>query len=241
MTKFPTAIILTVLLTLIFSANVQAETHRIFTNAAIMEKAPKWLKATRVRKVTAKMQRKLEWTVHRIPVNFYPTQDDFAKAHPMGPRAMAVTLNRKSGQSVHLGPKVTDKNFDQVFAHELVHVILAQKYKRAIPKWFEEGLANHYSANRKVDYAFLKREGPPADVRMIGHPFKLDPKKITYHYMVSQALAEMLDRKCKLVNLISLSVGRSMEPFIKTYCEIKDLNEEYKNWVEKKARFSKQS
>ncbi len=226
----------------IFASLISVESlasNKMMTNAAILENVPSWLKSVRVRKVTARMQRKLEWTIRRIPVTFYSTQEDFGKAHPLGARAMAVTMSRGDKQSVHLGPKVTDENFDTVFAHELVHVILRQKYKKAIPKWFEEGLANHYSANKKVDYKWLAQQGHPEDVRQIGHPFKLDPKKIHYHYMVSQALAEMLDKKCTLVNLISLSVERSMEPFIKTYCEIKDLNEEYQKWVSKKAKFQR--
>ncbi len=214
----------------------QSDKNRIFTNAIIMDQPPSWLKAVRVRKVTRRMQRKLEWTIHRIPVHYYSSSEAFGAAHGLGPKAIAVTINRSGSQVVHLGPRVTDENFDEVFGHELVHVILAQKYKQAIPKWFEEGLANHYANKGKVDYKWLLNNGFPEDVRKVGHPFKLSPEKIRYHYKVSQALAEMLDRKCKLVNLISLSVGRSMEPFIKTYCEIKDLNEEFKKWVKKKAK-----
>ena len=229
---------LLILTALPLDLDAQPKSKAIFTNAITMDKPPSWLKAVRVRKVTARMQRKLEWTIHRIPVYYHATNEAFAAAHGLGPKAIAVTINRAGKQVVHLGPRVTDKNFDEVFGHELVHVILAQKYKRAIPKWFEEGLANHYANKGKVDYRWLLSQGFPEDVRQVGHPFKLNPSKIRYHYKVSQALAEMLDRRCKLVNLISLSVGRSMEPFIKTYCEINDLNAEFKKWVKKKAKAS---
>jgi hypothetical protein len=62
---------------------------------------------------------------------------------------------------------------------------------------------------------------------------------VLYRYKASQAFAEMLAGKCDLQNLIRLSVERKMEDYMATYCEIKDLNQAFRDWVKKKAsRFS---
>jgi hypothetical protein len=138
--------------------------------------------------------------------------------------------------SVHLGPDVNDKNFDDVFGHEMVHVIVFQKYKDSIPKWLEEGLANHLAKRGNVDYKWLAKQPFPDDVREMAHPFKGSAALISYRYMASQAFAEMLQKKCELENLIRLSVQRKMEDYMRTYCEIKDLNVAFRDWVKKKAQ-----
>lgn len=215
-------------LTFIFFLNI-AQAKEIQTNAASMNNAPEWLKATRVEKITDRMQSSLEWTIRKIQVVWYADQAAFEKAHGLGPYARAVS--HKSLNIIRLGPQVTDKNFDSVFGHELVHVIAYQKYKEAIPKWLEEGLANHLSKNSKVDYKWLATKPWPSDVRALIHPMKGSAEDIRYNYQASQALAEMIAKKCDLTNLLRLSVGRTMESYLSTYCEIPDLNEAYKKWI----------
>ncbi len=207
----------------------------ILTNATTMTNAPDWLTATRVEKVTDHILNKLEWTIHRVSVRWYYTDADFQQAHSMGPYIMAVTISKGDEIVVHLGPKVNQSNFDQTFGHELVHVIVGQKYKSSIPKWFEEGLANHYSSADKVNYKMLSSQPLPADVRLLAHPVRGSQIEIDYRYKASQAIAEMLDKKCDLENLIRISVERKMEDYIKTYCEINDLNLAFRDWVKKKA------
>ncbi len=207
----------------------------LVTNAFEVHNAPEWLKRTRVEKITDRIQTKLEWTVRRSSVFYHPTQGSYSKAQNLGPRAIAVTRHQSGKSQIHLGPKVNDENFDEIFAHEVVHVIIEQKYKGAIPKWFEEGLANHLSKAPPVDYKWLVKFDFPKDVRELAHPFDGADENIRYSYKASQALAEMLAKKCDLENLLRLSVERKMEDYIRTYCEIPDLNLAFQKWVKGKA------
>lgn len=209
----------------------------IITNSVIMPNPPGWLKSPRVEKVIDRIQSKLEWSTRRVKVYWYSSQKEFEKQHSLGPLPRAVTIKKPGEQVIHLGPKVNNSNFDWIFGHEMVHIISFQKYKGAIPRWLEEGLANHLAKKTKsVDYKWLAKQNFPKDVTQMDHPFKGTEKGVVYHYMASQALAEMLDKKCDLENLIRLSVERKMENYIDTYCEIKDLNATFKDWVKKKAQ-----
>lgn len=212
-----------------------AQAGEITTNAFRVHSAPGWLRRTRMEKITNRIQTKLEWTVVRSDVFFYEDPEAYAAAQKLGPRAVAVTKHSNGVSKIHIGPAVTDKNFDEIFAHEVVHVIIEQKYKGAIPKWFEEGLANHLSKSAAVDYKWLVGFDFPEDVRDLAHPFDGASEEIRYRYKASQALAEMLAKKCDLENLLRLSVRRKMEDYIRTYCEIPDLNEAYRAWVKKKS------
>ncbi|MGE4132389.1 MAG: hypothetical protein AB7F86_12175 [Bdellovibrionales bacterium] len=214
---------------------VPPEKNVIETNALTLHNPPKWLKRTRVEKSIDRIQTKLEWTIRRIQVYYYSSFDDFAKAHSLGPMALAVTQTGTGEAVVQIGPSVTSENFDGVLAHELVHVIAFQKYKTAIPKWLEEGLANHLAKMQKVDYKWLAAQPFPPDVKELAHPMRGSTSEISYRYKASQAFAEMLDKKCDLENLIRLSVERKMEDYMRTYCEIPDLNEAFRAWVKKKA------
>lgn len=209
------------------------DSHRIFTNALVMDEAPLWLKRTRVEKVTAKIQRELEWSIRRIQVIWHTDESEFQAFHKNGSAVLAVA--RKSENSVHLGPRVNSENFDQVFGHELVHVIIYQKYKTAIPKWLEEGLANHIAKQGKVDYEWLVKQELPKDVTQLNHPFRGSKNDVYVHYMTSQALAEMISRKCSLPTLLQLSLERKLENYLATYCEIKDLDADFQKWVKRKA------
>lgn len=215
----------------------------IRTNELTFENAPSWVTQGRIERVTARIQDKLEWTTRRTTVQYFSDAMSFAKAHSLGPHATAVTSTRGDTSTIFLGPKVTTENFDQALGHELVHVIITQKYKGAIPKWLEEGLANHLARTGRIDYKWLSRQTLPADVRELAHPMlrTADPgrtmqQSLHFRYQASQALAEMLDKKCDLLNLVRMSVGRSMETYIANMCEIKDLTGELKNWVIKKAK-----
>ena len=211
------------------------EAKDIRTNETTITGAPEWLTESRVDRVTFRIQQKLEWTTRRTKMKFYSNRSEFERAHTLGPNAMAVTVGRGNEATVHFGPRVLENNFDEVFGHELVHVIVIQKYKGAIPKWLEEGLANNYSNHGKVDYKWLATQKFPDDVQQLAHPLLGSAEGILYRYKASQALAEMLEKKCGLENLVRLSVQRKMEDYIKSYCEIKDLNVAFKAWVTSKA------
>lgn len=214
---------------------VSAHAKDFTTNNLEFRGAPAWLTQSRIERVTDRMQDKLEWQVRRVPVTYYEDPEGYARAQSLGPMADAVTIFRGDRAEVHIGPSVRNDDFDAVLGHELVHVILGQKYKGAIPKWFEEGLANHYAKRGRIDYAWLSRQTFPADVQELAHPFQGSAAMIGYRYKASQALAEMLDKKCGLENLIRLSVQRKMEDYVKSYCEIKDLNAAFRDWVKKRS------
>lgn len=223
-----------ILLFFLFLVAPYTHAEEIVTNAVRMTDAPSWLKRTRVEKITDRIQTQLEWTIRKIEVRWYKDADSFAKAHSLGPFAMAVT--RKGDNLVMLGPAVNNQNFDTTFGHELVHIILGQKYKDAVPKWLEEGLANYLAKNGKADYAYLAKRPFPSDVRNFTHPYGgKSYDDVHYHYVASQALAEMIARKCDLTNLLRLSVERKLENYLETYCEIKDLNEAYRKWIKSKS------
>lgn len=222
-----------ILLALLLSGSLSAK--EIVTNEITMSNAPEWLKQPRVERVTDHVQMILEWTTRRVNLFWYSTQADFEKVNNLGPLSIAVTKHENGTSSIHLGPRVDDKNFDEIFAHELVHVIVFQKYKDAIPKWLEEGLANHIARSEKVDYKWLANQPLPKDVRELAHPFSGSADGVIYRYKASQALAEMLSKKCDLQELIRLSVQRKMEDYIRTYCEIKDLNVAFRDWIKKNA------
>jgi hypothetical protein len=219
----------------------EAKAKEIKTNGVTMPNAPDWLTTSRVDKVIERMQGKLEWTIRQINVYWYKTQDEFDKAQNFGTLASAVTKKVDGVTTVHMGPKVTQTEFDEIFGHELVHVIVNQKYGESIPKWLEEGLANHLAKRGAVDYKWLAGQPFPNDVRELSHPMQGmqglqgNAALVSYRYKASQALAEMLDKKCDLSNLIRLSVQNKMENYIETYCEIKDLNTAFRDWVKKKA------
>lgn len=213
---------------------VQSQAKEIRTNALLMQNAPEWLKRTRVEKVTRRIQMHMEWTIRRIDVFWYTSETEFQKVHKKGPAVLAIA--RKSDNTVHIGPRVTDKNFDQVFGHELVHIISYQKYKGAIPRWLEEGYANFLAQQGKVNYKWLASKTLPKDVTQMGHPFAGSREDVYLHYEISHALAEMIEKKCKFQTLLQLSVERKMENYLKTYCEIADLNSELHAWIQKKSK-----
>jgi len=208
----------------------------ITTNDVTMSNAPDWLKQPRVERVTDRIKTRLEgYATKKTPVSFYNTQEAYDQVQPYGAMSLAVTKYDGGAPAVYIGPQVDDKNFDEVFGHELVHVWVYQKYKGAVPKWLEEGMANFFSSKKKVDYKWLASKSLPEDVHTLAHPFSGSSSEVQYRYVASQAFAEMLAKKCDLEELLRLSVTRKMEDYMKSYCEIKDLNQAFKDWVKKKA------
>lgn len=225
---------------------ILAEAKSIQTNELTFSNAPDWVTESRVDRVVSRIQNKLEWTTRRTKVNWYTNLGEYTKAHSLRPEALAVTTSSGTTSVILMGPTVTSENFEHVLGHELVHVIVYQKYKGAIPKWLEEGLANHLARPGQLDYKWLAKQPLPKDVRELAHPMgsgnnrdrniTREMNAIRYRYKASQALAEMLDKKCDLLNLVRMSVARKMEPYIATMCEIQDLNAAFRGWVLKKSR-----
>ena len=59
--------------------------------------------------------------------------------------------------------------------------------------------------------------------------------------MVSKALVEMISKKCDLSDLLQLSVGKNLDSYLGTFCEIKDLNQSFTMWLEKKNKRTSQN
>ena len=229
-------LILLTWITLITPAPLQAA--EIETNTISMENVPTWVKSNRVEKVVEQIQSRLEWDIRKVKVTWFTDQAAFEKLHGFGPAVLAFA--RQSDNSIQIGPRVTDASFDGIFGHELVHVILYQKYKGAVPKWLEEGLANYTVQRDTVDYSWLASQ-PEVDVHTLVHPFKgFSSDEVAvharYHYAASKALVELIASKCDLSELLQLSVGKKLETYLSTFCGIDDINVEFRKWIKQKSK-----
>lgn len=219
----------------------QASASQILTNAAKFENPPQWLKEEQVEKVISDIQKYLEWDIRQVNVVWYDQQAAFQNFHHYDGSVLAVSkfaASKTEKDTIHIGPRVEAKNFKAVFGHELVHVILNQKFGKSIPKWLEEGFANYIAKQGSVDYKWLSTQNI-GEVRNLVHPFinggSASPR---YHYQASTALVEMLAKRCPdgLNDLLQLSVGQSLEGYLSTTCEISDINAEFKKWVQSKSK-----
>lgn len=221
-----------ILFSFLLFCSSSAFSQELLTNCARFQNAPKWLTLNRVNKVAEPIENLMEWSIRRVEVIWYQDQSTFEQAHGLGAAASAVSLRGKN--KILLGPQVTEQNFNQIFGHELVHVVSAQKYKTAIPSWLEEGVANYISKNSKVNYQALSKLDIK-DVNELSHPMLGNANMIQIRYQASQALTEMIASKCEFRNLLRLSVGRKMQDYLENICRISDLNAEFKKWVKIKA------
>lgn len=235
---------------LVLVATSSAMAAQITTNAVVMIGAPAWVTESKVNRITDKIESKLEWDIRKIQVTWHTGTDGKASFQSaFGPTNQSLenvlAFARRSDFSVHLGPKVTQSNFDSVFTHELSHVILAQKYKSAsasqaaVPPWLEEGLANYLAGYGKVDFKKLAARSSFPDFRQMVHPMgKTSASSVSDHYELSRALVEFIASKCSLMELIQLSVGKNLENYLPTFCSISNLNKEFAAWVKRKAKAS---
>lgn len=215
---------------ILFGQNLFAE--ELLTNVARFQNPPKWLNSTRVNRIAENVSRYMEWSIRRVEVIWYSDASQFNQSHSLGPLAIAVTQRKEN--KILLGPKVTEKNFDQVFGHELVHVSSEQKYKDAIPPWLEEGVANFIAKSQKLNYQEIKKWKIPEDVRSLSHPLRGQYQEAQQRYAFSQALTEMIASRCDFINLLRMSVQRKMENYLGNICHIKDLNADFRAWIQKK-------
>lgn len=220
-----------VLFPLLLAATLWMPCHgfakEILTNHLQVLDAPAWLTETMVEQASNRVQNYLEWDVRRIPVKFHADAAGFRAAGGVGPRVKAYFL--KSDNAIHIGPDVTKETFKPIMAHEMVHVIFRQKYGAAIPVWLEEGLANYVGAEERADRAWLQKQTLPA-ATSLKHP-ATDPTGSRVHYQMSTAVIEMIAEKCDLKDLLHLSVGRKMETYLKTLCEMNDVDATFKKWL----------
>jgi hypothetical protein len=89
------------------------------TNAVSVHSAPSWVTERRVERIVDQIQAVLEWDIRRIDAYFHTNAAEFQKVHGFDQSVVAVA--KKKDNCVHVGPKVTSADFDQVFGHELVN------------------------------------------------------------------------------------------------------------------------
>lgn len=224
-----------------FAISLALNAEEISTNSVAMVNPPRWLNVRRVNKLSDQVERVLEWDIRRVRVRWYNNETQFKQAVALpGDTASVLAVSKRNENTIHLGPRVNAENFDVVFAHELAHIVMFQKYKDAIPKWLEEGLANFAARQATVDYVYLAQElaKAPVDVRAMVHPFlgSVAVRGARFHYQVSTALIEMIRSKCVIADLLQLAVGEGLEKYLSSFCRIDDLNADLKRWVETKAK-----
>lgn len=207
------------------------------TNETTFMDPPSWLNSRRVEGVVEKIQHFMEWDIRKVTVIWHANEAEFLKIHNFGSSVLALTLKRAN--TIHIGPQVTTKNFDSIFGHELVHVILFQKYKDSIPSWLEEGLANYIAQHGKVDYSWL-RSKPSQEVKTLIHPFQqtsggaiVTADSSRYHYEASTAVIEMIASKCDLKDLLGLSAGKKLISYLSGVCGIDDIQTAFLLWLKK--------
>jgi hypothetical protein len=109
----------------------------IETNEVAIASPPAWLTRRLVERTVGRIQRFLEWDIRKVRVEWFTDAGAFGKAHGFGDSVLAFSLRRDN--SISVGPRVTSESFEAVFGHELVHVILYQKYAESIPRWTTRG------------------------------------------------------------------------------------------------------
>jgi hypothetical protein len=212
-------------------------TQELVTNEALFANAPSWLTRTQVQQAVQKIQKTMEWDIRQVKVTWYYDQKAFQDFHGFDESVLAVT--NKPENKIYLGPRVNTEHFGPVFGHELVHIVLFQKFHDAVPKWLEEGLANYVAHQGTVDYVWLASQ-PSIDVHALIHPFQKVPAigsdGARYHYSTSTALIEMIASQCSLVDLLQLSVGEKLENYLNTFCGVHDINADLKEWIQRKNK-----
>lgn len=215
----------------VFTIGFQSLAKNLSINQIQFMNAPESLTETALQEIVDNVQSFLEWDLRKITVYGYTDLGEFNRQHHLSFSVEAVF--RRSDSSIHISPKIGSEDFRRVFSHELVHAVIFQKYKNAIPIWLEEGLANYVGKYRSPDYRWLNGK-QWSDVTLMGHPASsvIDSK---IYYFVSAGLIEMIASKCSLKDLLQLSVGAKLTTYLKTYCEISDLNSDFKKWVSLRA------
>ena len=211
-------------------------------NSVVVAQPPSWLARPKVERTVARVQKFLEWDIRKVQVSWYTDAETFRKAHGFDDSVLAFSL--KSANTISIGPRVTSKDFESVFGHELVHIILFQKYQEAVPRWLEEGMANYISKHGAVDYKWLATQ-PHRPIRSLVHPFAAGAGAVTsadpppsprYHYQASTAVMEMIAGHCDIHSLLQLTVGEKLESYLGTLCQITDLDTEFAKWLQRKSR-----
>lgn len=212
--------------------------REIVTNSVIIKNAPAWLTQGRVQTVVDRIERKLEWSIRRTTATYYTNSAQMIRnfSGRAAPEIMAFT--KSSDLSIHLGPKVTKENFDLIFGHELAHVVIFQKYKGSVPPWLNEGLCNSVAGHKEVRYKWLSQQQPRINISELYHPYdSARASRADVHYIASLAAVKMLEKKCpSFRELLNLALKSNINDYIKTYCQIPDLNKTFWSWVDEQAK-----
>ncbi len=202
------------------------------TNCCEVTNAPKWLSNFKVGDIAAQMEREMGWSIRRVNVIFHDTDAEFNRAANLNFSANAFFSPAR--QTIEFKPQKDLATFTPTFRHELSHVISNQKFKGGIPSWLEEGFANFLGSKRKVDYKWLGSQALP-DASGLAHP-QSDASGSQMHYQLSTATVDMLAHRCNLKDLLMLTTGAKLTDYLETFCKIKDINADVREWVKKKSK-----
>jgi hypothetical protein len=204
-----------------------AENYR--TNCCEVENAPSWLSSYTLSEIASEMESEMGWSIRRVKVIFHNTDQTFTKSANLNFSALAFFS--PSRQTIEFKPQKDLASFTPTFRHELAHVISNQKFKGGIPQWLEEGFANYIGAKQKIDYKWLKAQTLP-DASKLSHP-NSDATGSRMHYLLSTATVEMIASKCDLHDLLMLTTGSKMTQYLETFCKIKNLDADVRDFVTK--------
>jgi hypothetical protein len=213
------------------SATASASSAKeIRTNCCIVQQAPAWLNVETVKNTAKRIESRLQWTIRRVTIRFEADPERYKTVSTLQFPTRAL-FNPKNN-TVYFGPSINADNFAPTLGHELVHVVFQQKHRKAIPAWLEEGFANFIGAETIADYRFLNSETIPK-ITSLGHP-NSDPDRFRMHYQLASAAVDYISSRCKLNDLLMMSVKRSVEDYLQKLCKIKDIDSELVDWVKSK-------
>jgi hypothetical protein len=210
--------------------SVAAPNKELRTNCCLIQNAPAWLNTEMVKNTAKRVESRLQWTIRRITLRFESDPEKYKSVSTLQFPTRAL-FNPKN-QTVYFGPTVNADNFSPTLGHELVHVVFNQKHRKAIPQWLEEGFANFIGSEVVPDYRFLNSENIP-NISSLGHP-NSDPDRFRMHYQLASAAVDYISSRCKLNDLLMMSVKRSVEDYLHKLCKIKDIDSELIAWVKSK-------
>ncbi len=214
------------------AGNVKSFAADYRTNCCEVKGAPNWLSSYTLQDLAVAIESKMHWSTRRIKVEFYGSGDDFQRAS--GLNFVANAFFNPNQQLIGVSPQKDLETFKPTFRHEMVHVISNQKFKGAIPNWLEEGFANYLGSKRQVDYKWLASQNIP-DASQLRHP-STDEGGSKMHYQLSTATVEMIAKKCNLNDLLMLATGSKLTNYLETFCKIKNVGQEVRDWVALKSK-----
>ncbi len=82
-----------------------------------------------------------------ITVVLHPTHRDFGRAVGLGRRELVVGIAAGAHDVAHVDASGAIAGLPRLVAHEVAHLLLSQAVGAGVPRWFDEGYAEHVSGS----------------------------------------------------------------------------------------------